>query len=152
MTPEVTHDEVGERQAQIRDFFARYYWMYHGFRNNQRDDLDVLTDFFAVPVTITTAEVHLCLRSPNALKAALRRHIDRLRLQPFERSVPIRTEFRVLNHKAALADVEWARTAERGVEVSRLSALYVLADTDQGWRIVNMVVRGRPPDDVRAGR
>jgi hypothetical protein len=140
---------VSARKASVRDFFARYYWAYHDLTRHPEADRTALLEFFAVPLTVTTPETHLALTSPEAVVRSIGRQMDRLRQQPYERSIPVRSDFRILNRRSALAEVDWARTSRLGQEVSRLHLLYLVTETEVGTRITSMVVLGQSPEDVR---
>ena len=140
---------VAERKQAVREFFAHYYWTYHELVRGGSDEFDLLFGFFAVPMTVTTRETHRCLRDAAAVRAAFSDNIRRLRAQRYERAIPVRSDFRILNDRACLAEVDWVRTGSRGEEVSRLRMAYLVAETAEGLRIVSMVVLGEPPEDVR---
>lgn len=145
----LTREGVAAHKAVIRDFFTRYHEAFHTIIQGGSDDLTPLLDFFTVPLTITTRETHLTLLSGDAILAAFRDNVGRQRQQGYERSVPERMDFRILNDKSFLGEVEWVRTGKMGQEHSILRMLYLGAQTDDGLRIVNLVIMGEPPDDVR---
>jgi hypothetical protein len=148
MRPGLTRTEVTERKGEIRQFFAEYYAAFDEAVRDDAPDIGKLIDFFTVPLTIITGETHVCLATPDAMGAALKINIDRLRALRFERSVPERSDFRLLNDKACLLEVEWARKGLTGAVESTLRLLYLIADTSLGWRIVTMVVMGEPPNET----
>jgi hypothetical protein len=145
----LTREGVAAHKAAARDFFARYHEAFHAIIVGGSDDLQPLLEFFTVPLTITTRETHLLLTTGDAILAAFRDNAVRQREQHYERSVPERMEFRILNERAFLAEAHWVRTGKLGQEQSTLRMLYLGAITDEGMRIVNLVVLGDPPDDVR---
>jgi hypothetical protein len=145
----LTREGVAAHKAAIREFFARYHEAFHSIIVGGSDDLEPLLEFFTVPLTITTRETHLTLATGDAILAAFRDNVGRQRQQRYERSVPERMEFRILNDRAFLAEAHWVRTGRLGQEQSILRMLYLGALTDDGMRIVNLVVMGDPPDDVR---
>lgn len=145
----LTREGVTAHKAALRDFFTRYHEAFHTIIQKGSDDLEPLLEFFAVPLTVTTRETHLTLLSGHAILAAFRANVHLQRQGGYEKSVPERMEFRILNDKAFLAEVDWVRTGKMGQEHSILRMLYLGAETDTGLRIINLVILGEPPDDVR---
>jgi hypothetical protein len=145
----LTREGVATHKAAVREFFTRYHEAFHTIIQGGSDDLQPLLDFFTVPLTITTRETHLTLQSGDAILAAFRDNIGRQRQQKYERSVPERMDFRILNDRAFLGEVEWVRKGRLGQEYSILRMLYLGIETDEGLRITNLVILGEPPDDVR---
>jgi hypothetical protein len=145
----LTREGVAAHKAAIREFFTRYHAAFHAIIQEGSDDLDPLLEFFSVPLTITTRETHLTLQSGDAILAAFRDNVARQRQGNYERSVPERMEFRILNDRSFLAEVDWVRTGKMGQEFSILRMLYLGAETDQGLRITSLVILGEPPEDVR---
>jgi hypothetical protein len=145
----LTREGVGTHKAAVREFFTRYHEAFHAIIQGGSDDLQPLLEFFTVPLTITTRETHLTLLSGDAILAAFRDNVDRQRQQKYERSVPERMDFRILNDRAFLGEVEWVRKGKLGRAHSILRMLYLGVETDDGLRITNLVIMGELPDDVR---
>jgi hypothetical protein len=145
----LTREGVAANKAAIREFFSRYHEAFHTVIQGESDDLNPLLDFFAVPLRVTTRETHVLLSSPEAIIAAFSDNVARQRKQQYMRSVPERMDVRVLNDKAFLAEADWVRKGKLGQELSTLRMLYLGAELDGGLRIIELVILGEPPEDVR---
>lgn len=145
----LSRGEVTAHKALVRDFFARYHETFEGIIRSGSDDLTPLLGYFALPLTVTTRETHLVITDAPALFEVFGTNVARQRAQHHERSVQERSDLRVLNDRAFLAEVDWVRRGKRGEPLSTLRMLYLGAETDAGPRIVHLVVVGEPPEDAR---
>lgn len=127
-------------EAEVRAWFDRYVSTFIGLAAAGETDPTPLLDYFAVPISMTTDAAHVVLTSSDALAAGLAQELRTLRDAGYGGSTALDHEIRALNERAVLVAVTWVRHDSGGREFQRVRVMYLVAQTDAGWRTTASVV------------
>ena len=127
---------VPDRDAEVRDLYARYIARFGELARGDRDDVDALLEFYAVPWTTTSSVSHVVHSSAADVDAAFRPMIEGLRKAGYDRTVPDVVDIRVVNDRCATLESYGDRVDRREAVMHRYSGFFLMARGDSGWRIV----------------
>lgn len=124
---------------ELRTWFTRYLELYAAYGRGDRDDLEALLAFYAVPLRCTTGAGATVLATPGDVVAATRGQVDALRAEDYERSDVVHLEVEVLNATTALVRGQFVRRRGDGRPLAELEVTYLVVDGPE-WRIAALVV------------
>jgi len=125
---------LAERDAQ--QVFDRYTAVF--IQSAASGDLDPrpLSAFLALPVIFTSDEGHLTATTVEQLAALTVQELRQLRENDYGGTDILTKSVRALNACAVVIEITWVRRDVRGQEFQRSGSHYLMARTDDGWRIV----------------
>jgi hypothetical protein len=84
---------------------------------------------------------HMVMKDDDAITSedGMGGEIGRLRHAHFAGSTVDKCDIKVLNAQAALVDALWVRRDTAGTVMSRFGVIYLMALTQQGWRITSAI-------------
>ena len=129
--------------AALDAWFEDYLTTFAALGRGDRDDVDALLDFYAVPLLLTTDDAVLVMASESDVITALRRQIDVLREARYGDSERLSSELTRINERTALYDAEFSRRRSDGTEIGRLAAAYLVIEGPAGRRIAALMVRSQ---------
>jgi hypothetical protein len=127
--------------AEIRKFFSNYGPTFVELADGERSDLNALLDFYGAPLRFIGPNFHMIMKDDDAITGedGMGGEIGRLRHAHFAESVLDKCDIKVLNAQAALIDALWVRRDTTGTVMARFGVIYLMALTEQGWRITSAV-------------
>ena len=132
-----THDAIA---AEVREWYDGYLDTFTRLATGERTDLESVLGFFGVPLVIVAADRYLALPTREATLSAAQTLIDQLRRANYAGSTVHRLDIRPLNARAAFVEGVFSRHDREGNELERLGTAYLVARTDEGWRITSLVL------------
>lgn len=127
--------------AALKAWFQDYLSTFAAFGRGDRDDLDALLEFYAVPLLLTTDDAVLAITTERDVVSAMRRQIDALRDAQYDHSELLSSELTLINERTALYDAAFSRRRSDGTEIGRLAAAYLVIEGQPGRRIAALMVR-----------
>src|SRR5262245_17227667 len=126
--------------AEIHELFEHYGPTFVELAIGKRSDLNALLDFYGAPLRFIGSNFHMVMKDDDAItgEEGIGGEIRRLRRAHFAGSTLDKCEITVLNVRAALVDAVWLRQDSAGA-VARVSVVYLVAETADGWRITSAV-------------
>ena len=125
--------------SDVRKWYDRYLDTFTSLAAGERDDLDALLAYFAVPLAILTEDRYLALSTRDAVLSTMQALIGRLRQANYAGSTVHRLDVRSLNARAVFIDGAFSRHDRRGNELERFGTAYLAVKTDEGWRFTSIV-------------
>ena len=127
--------------SDINEMFERYGPTFVDLAIGKRSDMDALLEFYGAPLRFIGPTFHMVMKDNAAIlgPAGMGGEIDRLRQANFAASNLDRCEINVLNDRAALVDALWLRRDNKGALMARFAVTYLVALTEEGWRITSAV-------------
>ena len=144
LTDEITVAKVPNESAivaDIRKFFSVYGPTFVQLADGERWDLTALLDFYSAPLRFIGPNFHMIMKDDAAItgEEGMGGEIGRLRHAHFAGSALDKCDIKLLNTQAALIDALWVRRDITGAVMSRFAVIYLMALTNQGWRITSAV-------------
>ena len=124
----------------IRAWFDEYLRAFAACGRGDSDDLEVLLQYYGVPLLLSTDEAALTLTTADEVLSVARRQFEGLRAENYDRSEALNSEVVALNATSALSTVDFSRRRKDGSEIGRLRATYLITDGENGRRISALVV------------
>jgi hypothetical protein len=103
-------------------------------------DVTSLLDYYGVPLLLATDDGFVALTSAEQVVAATNPQIDGMRAANYDHTDILESDVTVLNARCAIYRGEFSRARRDGVEISRLTASYVVTDGPAGHRISALAV------------
>ncbi len=127
--------------ADINEMFQRYGPTFVDLAKGKRCDLDALLEFYGAPLRFIGPTFHMVMKDNAAIIGpdGIGGEIDRLRRVNFAESTLDKYTVNLLNAQAALVDALWLRRDAEGMLMERFAVIYLVALTDEGWRITSAV-------------
>ncbi len=127
--------------SDINEMLERYGPTFVNLATGKRSDMDVLLEFYGAPLRFIGPTFHMVMKDNAAIlgPAGMGGEIDRLRQANFAASNLDRCDINVLNDRAALVDALWLRRDNKGALMARFAVTYLVALTEEGWRITSAV-------------
>ena len=127
--------------SDINEMLERYGPTFVNLATGKRSDMDVLLEFYGAPLRFIGPTFHMVMKDNAAIlgPAGMGGEIDRLRQANFAASNLDRCDINVLNDRAALVDALWLRRNNKGALMARFAVTYLVALTEEGWRITSAV-------------
>ena len=127
--------------SDINEMFERYGPTFVDLAIGKRSDMDALLEFYGAPLRFIGPTFHLMMKDNAAIigPTGMGGEIDRLRQANFTASTLDRCDINVLNDRAALVDAVWLRRDAKGALLARFAVTYLVALTEEGWRITSAV-------------
>jgi hypothetical protein len=128
----------------IQEMLERYRLTFVDLAVGKRSDMEVLLEFYGAPLRFIGPTFHTVMKDSAAIigPTGVGGEIDRLRQTNFAESALERCDINVLNDRAAVVDALWLRRDNTGALMARVVMTYLVALTEEGWRITSAVVRG----------
>jgi hypothetical protein len=136
----VSVTDLSPVEAEAKLWFDRYTATFVGLALSAEADPAPLLDYFAVPLTLTTAAAHTVIGTTEALLAGLGQELRAFREADYGGSTAHDPVVRALNERSVLIEVVWSRHDRAGAEFQRSRMLYLVARTPAGWRGTAVVV------------
>lgn len=107
-----------------------------------RGDIEVsrILDHYGVPMIVSTDEGTQFLTDEEQVLAVMRRQLDGLRAEDYDRTEQLAGETTALNRSSALHRGRFARLRADGSEVARVDISYLITDGTAGRRISALIV------------
>jgi hypothetical protein len=127
--------------SDINEMLERYGLTFVDLATGKRSDMDALLEFYGAPLRFIGPTFHMVMKDNAAIlgPAGMGGEIDRLRQANFAASNLDRSDINVLNDRAALVDALWLRRDNKGKLMARFAVIYLMALTEEGWRITSAV-------------
>jgi hypothetical protein len=127
--------------SDIDEMLERYGPIFVDLVIGKRSDRDALLEFYGAPLRFIGPNFHLVMKDNAAIlgPAGMGGEIDQLRQANFAASDLDRCDINVLNDRAALVDALWLRRDNKGALMARFAVTYLVALTEEGWRITSAV-------------
>ena len=127
--------------SDINEMLERYGPTFVNLATGKRSDMDALLEFYGAPLRFIGPTFHMVMKDNAAIlgPAGMGGEIDRLRQANFAASNLDRCDINVLNDRAALVDALWLRRDNKGALMARFAVTYLVALTEEGWRITSAV-------------
>lgn len=125
--------------AEVRAWHGSYLDTFTRLAAGENTELESVLSFFGVPLVIVTDDRYLGLSTRDAVLGTAKALIDQLLRVNYAGSTVHRLDIRPLNARAALVEGEFSRYDRRGDELERFGAVYLVAKTDEGWRITSLI-------------
>ena len=126
--------------AEVQQWFAAYFADFVALGRGDLDDVRRILDHYGVPLTLSTAEGTQFLTDEEQLLAVMRRQVEGLSAEGYDRTEQLSAETTVLNRTAALHRGRFARLRADGTEVARVDISYLITDGPAGRRISALIV------------
>ncbi len=127
--------------CEINEMLEHYGPTFVDLAIGKRSDMDALLEFYGAPLRFIGPTFHMVMKDNAAIlgPAGMGGEIDRLRQANFAASNLDRCDINVLNDRAALVDALWLRRDNKGALMARFAVTYLVALTEEGWRITSAV-------------
>ncbi len=126
--------------SEVRAWFEEYLDAFRGLGCGERTDLESILGFYGVPLEIVADDHYVALPGRAAVLGATKNLIDRLVRAGYAGGAVHRLDVRPLNARAALVEGAFSRVDRAGEEFERVGAVYLVVKTDDGWRIISLVL------------
>lgn len=126
----MTDDPTGELDA----FFASYRESYTDL------DLEAVLEHYNVPLLSVTDEELYWLTTPAELESMMGAYLDTLAEGGYDRGEIDALSYHPLSERDVIASSAWTRYTTDGDVFERLGTTYLCRRTEQGWRIVALVL------------
>jgi len=128
--------------ADVELWFASYLDCFVALGRGDRDDVEALLDFYAVPMLLSAPGGNAWLRDADHVAGVMRAQIEGLRHAGFDHTDVEGAETVVLNEGCARYEGRFVRRDADGAEIASFSATYLLADGPEGPRIAVLALHG----------
>ena len=127
--------------SDINEMLERYGPTFVDLAVGKRSDVEALLEFYGAPLRFIGPTFHMVMKDNAAIigPTGMGGEIDRLRQANFAASTLDRCDINVLNDRAALVDAVWLRRDNKGALMARFAVTYLVALTQEGWRITSAV-------------
>lgn len=132
----MVRDVVNEPVSQ---WFGEYLDAFAACGRGERDTASMLA-YYGVPLLLTTDGGFYALANEDQVVAAVQQQVDGMIAGSYARSEILDSEVTVLNATSCLYRGSFSRRRSDGVEISRLSATYLVTDGPMGRRISALAV------------
>ncbi len=130
---------VAVDSSDVSDWFGEYLEAFAACGRGE-EDTAILLGYYGVPLLLTTDGGFFALTSGDQVVAALQQQVDGMRAAGYDRSETLASEVTVLNSTSALYRGTFSRQRSDGVQISRLTATYLVTDGAAGRRISVLAV------------
>jgi hypothetical protein len=130
--------------AALEAWFEDYLSTFAALGRGDRDDPQVLLEFYAVPLLLTADDTVLTCSTGSDVIGAFRPQIAALRADGYDHSESLGAQLTLLNERTALYDAAFIRRRGDGAEIGRLRATDQVTDGESGRRIAARIVRPDP--------
>jgi ketosteroid isomerase-like protein len=107
-------------------------------------NVQAILPYLNQPALLVGPQGVIALPTPSAIEPIFSPVMEGLRTRGFGRSELGSAEIRILSGQAALATGIAIRYKTDGTELERAGITYLLRKSDDGWKIVAMVLHGAP--------
>jgi hypothetical protein len=127
--------------SDINEMLERYGPTFVDLAVGKRSDMEALLEFYGAPLRFIGPTFHMVMKDNAAIigPTGMGGEIDRLQQANFAESALDRCDINVLNDRAALVDALWLRRNNQGALMARFAVTYLVALTEEGWRITSAV-------------
>lgn len=131
------NDDAGDDLADELDaFFETYRDAYANL------DVEAIREHYAVPLLSVTPDDRVWMETAEAVEKVMSAYLDALRAGGYDHGELDEAVYHPLSDDAVIASTAWTRYAADGEVFEELGTTYLLHRTDDGWRIVALVVHG----------
>jgi hypothetical protein len=123
-----------------RRWFADYFADFVALGRGDLDDVRRILDHYVVPLIVSTGEGTMFLTDEEQVLGVMRRQVDGLRADGFDRSDELLAETTLLNASCAVHRGRFARLRADGSEISVVEVTYLITDGPAGRRISALIV------------
>ena len=117
--------------AEVRAWYGDYLETFTSLAAGEHTDLEVLLDYFGVPIVIITEHRYVALETADAVLSTSATLIEQLRQANYAGSTVHYLDIRPLNRRAALVEGVFSRNDREGNELERFGTTYLVAETDK---------------------
>lgn len=132
------------RTADVERWFTTYLADYAAMVRGDVDDARRLLGHYGAPLLMTTDAACVALADGEQVAAAVRRQVDDLRADDYDRTEQLTAATVVLNRTCATHRALLSRRRRDGSEIARLEATYLITGAVEGRRIAAIVVHSPP--------
>ena len=125
----------------VRHWFDGYLSALSARGRGESDDVQLLLDYYAVPLTMATDDGVLTLTSEEQVVSFASQQVDGMRAAGVHQIVTLRSDVTVLNANAALLDAGFVRKSAAGDEIARLAVTYFITSGGEGLRLAALAMR-----------
>lgn len=123
----------------VRLWFGEYLDVFASCGRGERDAGSLL-EYYGVPLLLTTDNGFFALTSDDQVVAALQPQVDGMVAAAYDRTEILDSDVTVVNFTSALFRGTFSRQRSDGGEISRLTATYLVTDSEAGRRISVLAV------------
>src|ERR1700722_10574554 len=125
-------------ETAVRQMLGEYYRAFSTL------SVQAILPYLNQPAMLVGPAGAIALPTPSADETVFRPVMEGLRTREFARSELGLAEIRILSGQAALVTGIAIRYRTDGTELERAGITYLLRKSDDGWKIVAMVLHGTP--------
>jgi ketosteroid isomerase-like protein len=125
-------------EAAVRKMLDEYYRAFSTLR------VQAILPYLDQPALLVGPQGVIALPTPSAIEPIFGPVMESLRTRGYARSELGSQEIRILSAQAALATGIAIRYRTDGTELESAGITYLLRKSDDGWKIVAMVLHGAP--------
>lgn len=126
--------------GRVVGWYEHYAGAFSAYARGDTDDPALLSDFYGVPLLISTPESLISLASEADVLQAVRSQAEALRAAGYAESDLLTLDVTPLNATSALVQVEVSRRRFDETEIERLRFTELVVETDAGLRIAALAV------------
>jgi NTF2-like protein (DUF6841) len=131
---------AGVDAADVRRWFDEYLRAFGACGRGDTDELRPLLAYYGMPLLLSTDDAAVALTSEDEVLNALRRQVDGMRADGYDRSDTLSSHFTAINRTSVLHAAEFSRRRADGSEIGRLRGTYLITTGAGGRRISALVV------------
>ncbi|MDL2410091.1 hypothetical protein PY650_31640 [Rhizobium calliandrae] len=127
--------------SAIRELFKSYGPTFVDLANGKRSDVSALLNFYGAPLRFIGSDFHMVMKDDDEItgKDGIGGELARLHKVHFAESELDKCDINVLNPRAALVNATWLRRDSAGALMERFQVVYLVAQTQDGWRITSAI-------------
>ena len=126
--------------ADVRRWFEEYLGAFAACGRGDTDELRTLLAYYGVPLLLSTDDAAVALTSDDELLNALRRQMDGLRADGYDRSEMLSSDVVPINRTSVLHAAEFSRRRADGTEIGRVRITYLITAGAAGRRISALAI------------
>ena len=128
--------------SDVRAWFQEYLVVFAACGRGESNDLRALTNFYGVPLLLTTDATAVALLTEDEVLEAMSGQIAGMRAAGYERTATLDSDTTAINATTAIHTAAFSRRRSDGSEIGRLQATYLITDRGHGRRISVLAVHG----------
>jgi hypothetical protein len=129
--------------ADVRRRFEEYLGVFAACGRGETDELRPLLAYYGVPLLLSRDDAAVALTSDDELLDALRRQMDGMRADGYDRSEMLSSDFVPINRTSVLHIAEFSRRRADGTEIGRVRITYLITAGAAGRRISALLIHSQ---------